>query len=187
MEAKKKPPQVGCAYLRRAVKERIHTMKNKKLVLVLIGVLILAGGIGVGAYATSIFGTESDPLVAKSYLDDVLTPKLQSEFGSQMNNEVKKLEQQINGVSSTLSGNFEIVTLSSGQTLQGSVGCEIVLRSGSATVAGTTGLSDLTSGTVISNGNSVNANHLCVVAGENEGVKASGTVTLLVRGVFKTA
>lgn len=162
-------------------------MKNKKLVLVLIGVLILAGGIGVGAYAASTFGTQSDPLVAKSYLDDVLTPKLQAEFGSQMDNEVQQLEQKINGVSSTISGNFQVVTLSSGQILQGSAGCEIVLRSGSATVAGSMGLSDLTTGDIIADGNSVTANHLCVVAGDNEGVRASSSVILLVRGISKVA
>lgn len=162
-------------------------MKNKKLLLVLIGVLVLATGIGVGAYAASAFGTQSDPLVAKSYLDDVLTPKLQSEFESQLDNEVQQLEQQINGVTSTLSGNYQVVTLSSGQTLQGSIGCEIVLRSGSAAVSGSTGLSDLTAGNVVASGNAVTANHLCVVAGANEGVKASGAVTLLVKGVFQIA
>lgn len=162
-------------------------MKNKKLLLVLIGVLVLATGIGVGAYAASAFGTQSDPLVAKSYLDDVLTPKLQSEFESQLDNEVQQLEQQINGVTSTLSGNYQVVTLSSGQTLQGSIGCEIVLRSGSAAVSGSTGLSDLTAGNVVASGNAVTANHLSVVVGANEGVKASGAVTLLVKGVFQIA
>lgn len=160
-------------------------MKSKKLLLVLIGVLVLAVGVGVGAYAASTFGTKSDPLVAKSYLDDVFTPRLQSEFGSQLSNEVQQLEQQIDGFSSTLSGNYKVVTLSSGQTLQGLVGCEIVLRSGSATATGITGLSDLTAGNVVADGNAVTANHLCVVAGANEGLVASGAVTLLVRGVFK--
>ena len=161
-------------------------MKNKKLLLVLAGVLVIAVGISVGAYAASAFGTQSDPLVAKSYLDNVLTPKLQSEFESQLNTEVHQLEEQINGVTSNLSGSFRAVTLSSGQTLQGSVGCEIILRSGSANAAGSAGLSDLTSGSAVADGSAVTANHLCVVAGENEGVRASGSVTLLVRGSYKT-
>jgi hypothetical protein len=159
-------------------------MKNKKLLMVLAGVVILAAGIGVGAYAASTYGTQSDPLVAKSYLDDVLTPQLQDEFESLVDMQVQQLEQQISSVESSITGNFQAVTLSSGQTLKGSVGCEIVLRSGSATASGSTGLSDLTSGTVVSNGSAMTENHLCVVAAANEGVKASGAVTLLVSGVY---
>lgn len=152
--------------------------------MVIAGIVILAAGIGVGAYAASIYGTQADPLVAKSYLDDVLTPQLQDQFESLVDMQVQKIEQKISSVESSITGNFQAVTLSSGQTLKGSVGCEIVLRSGSATASGSTGLSDLTSGTVISNGSAVTANHLCVVAVADEGVKASGAATFLVSGVY---
>lgn len=162
-------------------------MKNKKVLYVLAGILILAVGVGVGAYAASAFGTQSDPLISKSYLDDVLTPQLQADFESQIDESTQQLEQEINGVESSISGNFSTVTLTAGQVLEGSVGCEIVLRLGSAAAYGTTGLTDLTSGAVVSNGSSVTANHLCVVSAANEGVKASGSVTLLVRGTFSIA
>lgn len=165
----------------------MKTLKNKKILYVLIGILILALGAGIGAYAASAFGTQSDPLIAKSYLDNVFTPKLQADFDAQIDTRVQQLEQEIAGVTSTVSGNFQSVTLSSGQTLKGSVGCEIVLRSGSASASGSTGLSDLTAGAVVSNGSALTANHLCVVSAANEGVKASGSVTLLVKGSFSIA
>lgn len=157
-------------------------MKNKKIMYVLIGLVILAMGVGVGAYAASAYGTKDDPLVAKSYIDDVLTPNLQADFNTQIDDKIKGIEQEISGVASVTSGNFQLMTLTGGQTLQGNVGCEIVLRSG--TVAASGSLSDLTAGTVLTNGSTVSANHLCVVADGNEGVKAAGNATLLVRGIF---
>lgn len=159
-------------------------MKNKKIMYVLIGLVILAVGVGVGAYAASAYGTKDDPLVAKSYIDDVLTPNLQADFNTQIDDKIKGIEQEISGVASVTSGNFQLMTLTGGQTLQGNVGCEIVLRSGTVTVSASDGLSDLTAGTVLTNGSSVSANHLCVVADGNEGVKAAGNATLLVRGIF---
>lgn len=162
----------------------MKTLKNKKILYVLIGIVILALGAGIGAYAASTLGTQSDPLIVKSYLDNVLTPQLQSDFDSQIDSKVQQLEQEIAGVSSALSGNFKTVSLSSGQTLKGTVGCEIVLRSGTASASSSAGLSDLTSGSVVSNGSTLSANHLCVVATANDGVKASGSVTLLIKGSY---
>lgn len=162
-------------------------MKNKKLLIVAAGVLILAVGIGVGAYAASAYGTQSDPLVAKSYLDDVFTPQLQAEFDTKVDTEIQKLEQQISSVEASVTGNFQAVTLTSGQTLTAKAGCEIILRSGSAAVSGSVGLSDITSGSALANGNALTANHLCVVAGDDSGVKATSAVTMLVSGVYSIA
>lgn len=159
-------------------------MKNKKLITVLAAVLILAIGVGVGAYAAGAFGTQSDPLVTKSYLDSVLTPKLQSDYQTKLDSQYNALEQKIAGMSASLEGNFSQVNLASGKTLKGSVGCEIILRSGSAVSAGSGTLSDVTGGSAISAGNAVSANHLLVAGTEGDGVKASGAVILLVKGSY---
>lgn len=157
-------------------------MKKKKILTVLAAVLILAIGIGVGAYAASNFGTQADPLVAKSYLDQTLTPKLQAEFQSKLNEQVQIMEQQI--ASSTTGLNFTVITLTSGQTLKGSIGCEIILRSGAALCSGSSGLSDVTDGKLISIGVALTDNHLCMVSTQGDGVTASSAVTLLVRGGY---
>lgn len=162
-------------------------MKNKKLVTIFAAILILAVGIGVGAYAASNFGTQADPLVAKSYLDKTLTPKLQAEFQAKLDAEVKKLEDEITGAGSGQSANFKSVNLTSGQTLSGNVGCEIILRSGTATAAGSNALTDVTDGKAIAVGSAVTANHLCVPAADGDGVKAGSAVTMLVRGTYKIA
>lgn len=157
-------------------------MKRKKLLMTLAAVLILALGVAVGAVAASSLGTQSDPLVTKSYLDQVLTPQLQSQYQAQLDSQFKDIESEIAGIASSATGNFTAVSLSSGQVLSASAGCEIILRSGSATAVG--GLSDITDGAAVSSGSSIAANHLCVAGAAGDGVRASGAVTLLVRGVF---
>lgn len=152
---------------------------NKKFKTILIAVLLVAVGAGVGAYAASIYGTESDPLVAKSYLDDTLTPKLQAEFQTKLDNQAQQLEQQITSANTTV--NFGAVTLSSGQTLKCGAGCELVLRSGAATASGS--LSDVTVGSALNAGAALTENHLCL-AGSSASVTADGSVTLLVRGTY---
>ena len=157
-------------------------MRKKRIITVLAALVILAVGVGVGAYAASNFGTQADPLVAKSYLDQTVTPKLQAQFQAKLDEQVQQMEQQI--ASTTTGLNFTAVSLSSGQTLKGSVGCEIILRSGTASSSGSSGLSDVTDGKLISVGTALTANHLCMVGTDNDGVKASSAVTLLVRGGY---
>lgn len=160
-------------------------MKNKKIITILAAVLILAVGVGVGAYAASNFGTQADPLVAKSYLDQTVTPKLQADFQTKLDAQVQIMEQQINAQGAGL--NFTAVSLTIGQTLKGGVGCEIILRSGTAVSSGTAGLSDVTDGKLISIGTALTSNHLCMVSTQGDGIKASSSVTLLVRGTYTLA
>lgn len=157
-------------------------MHKKRLVTVLAAVLILALGIGVGVYAASNFGTQSDPLVAKSYLDNVLTPKLRDEYDAQLNKEFSVLDTKISNLAATAKGNFSAVALTSGQTLTTSAGCEIILRSGNAQAYGS--LTDVTEGAALSGSESLAANHLCITAADGSGVRASGDVTLLVMGNY---
>ena len=82
---------------------------------------------------------------------------------------------------------FSVVTLSKGQVLTGDIGCEVMLRVGSATcvAASTPGLVDETSGSTLSGGGALAANHLYMMTVENRGVKAGAdTVKLLVRGTY---
>lgn len=157
-------------------------MRKKRLITVLAAVLILALGVGVGVYAASNFGTQSDPLVAKSYLDNVLTPKLKEEYSAQLGKEFAVLDTKISNVAATAKGNFSAVTLTSGQTLTTSAGCEIILRSGTALASGS--LTDVTDGAALSSSDSLPANHLCITGTDSSGVYASGDVILLVKGSY---
>ena len=152
---------------------------NKKLKTILIAAVLVALGAGVGAYAASTYGTQSDPLVAKSYLDSTFTPKLQSDFQTKIDQQSKVLENKIASSNTTM--NFSTVNLSKGQTLMCSAGCELVLRSGS--VAATGAFSDVTAGTSLAAGGALTANHLNVAA-DSAGVTASAAASNLVRGVY---
>lgn len=149
-------------------------MKKWQIVVLVIAVAVLAAGIG--AYAATSYGTQSDPLVALSYLEDVLGPKMEDELGKQIDEAAEALQAEYGAASSA----FSVVTLASGETLRCGEGCEIVLRSGSAAASGT--LVDVTSGTELASGAAVTANHLYV--GSGSGVTASENCTLLVRGSY---
>ena len=82
---------------------------------------------------------------------------------------------------------FKVVTLSQGQVLEGDVGCEVMLRIGTA-ACGTTdsvGLIDTTDGTVLQDGEALATNHLYMITISTRSVTAtSGTVKVLARGPY---
>ena len=83
---------------------------------------------------------------------------------------------------------WSVLKLSAGQTVTCSIGCEIVLRLGSATCvsSGSTGPIDLTSSSVLAPGKSFVANHLYLVTIENRGLKAgTNGCTVLIKGDYK--
>ena len=53
-------------------------MKKLRMTAVFCIVAVLLGS--VGAYAATNYGTESDPLITLSYLNEVLKPELQQSF-----------------------------------------------------------------------------------------------------------
>ncbi|MGI6130014.1 MAG: hypothetical protein ACOYEO_07995 [bacterium] len=98
-------------------------------------------------------GTEEDPLVAKSYVDQLVC--------------------------------LQVVELEAGEVLRGEAGTEIVLRSGQAAAITTSqgGISDLTAGRDIQNGEAVPANHLLLIPrSDGRGLRALTNIVVLVRG-----
>lgn len=116
-------------------------------------------------------GSESDPLVTKSYVDKVLS----------------NLKQYVDSKPSSSSG-WEIVYMEQGQQLIGDKGTEMILRSGIAAVVdeGNGGLADITEGKDIVNGENVMQNHLLIVPRDDgRGVKAeNNNVILLIKGSY---
>ena len=135
---------------------------KKKLIIILAAALIL-GCLGIGAWAAGSAGTQSDPLVAMSYLDNV-REQLRREFDSALDEAV--------GEVSAGAGEFDSVSLSTGT--------EVLCLEPGATATGT--LIDATSGGVINPGDILSANHLYLVADNN--TLLSGTGEALVRGGY---
>ena len=103
-------------------------MKKWQIVVLVIAVAVLAAGIG--AYAATNYGTQSDPLVAMSYLEKVLGPKMEQQLDEQIAEAAEQYKSQYGAEA----GGFSVVQLPSGGTLSVGEGCEIVLRSGAKTV-----------------------------------------------------
>ena len=140
---------------------------KKKWILGLVCVLT-AALLGVTGAVAANAGSQEDPLVTYSYLNDTFK----------------------NEVLAEANGGFVLVTMSSGQTLKGEVGTEVMLRVGTAvcTASSTPGLIDTTSAGTLNNGAALEKNHLYMMTIEDRGVKATAsTVKVLVRGSYTVA
>jgi len=151
-------------------------MKKKRWTIFAV-VIAVAALAGVAVYAVGSYGSEDDPLVAKSYLESVLRPELEKEMQSELNDAISDLRSG--------SGEFSVVQLSNGQTVTCEVGCEILPRLGSTQAVGTSpALVDTTTGNSVSSGTALTANHLYMVSIAGNGITATadGTYVLISGG-----
>lgn len=173
--------------------------KNRRWIAV--GAAVLCA-VGLGAAALAAAGDSTDPLVTLSYLTQVFTPKVEQavddavaaghdQLLADIDAAMDQWEQQLQtgGSSEPVDGSavFHVVTLSKGQTLVGEIGCEIMLRVGTAVCVTNEnpGLIDCTGATTLNNGASLVKNHLYMVTIETRGVQATANVTkVLVRGPY---
>ena len=150
-------------------------MNRKKFRAFLLVLLALAGLTAIAYTASGGAGSQSDPLVTLSYLTETFT--------GQVMDRVDQLIAQRDGQPG--GGAYAAVTLSAGQTLYGEAGCEVLLRSGGASCIASSapGLVDTTSGSAISGGAQLQANHLYLMT-DSRAVTASKDAVLLVRGGY---
>jgi len=152
-------------------------MKNHFLRTFLI--LLLVAVLGAGAvYAAARYGSQEDPLVAKSYLTDVIEKEITDYTESQIRAAVSDAQGRVQEQIRAAAGVFQSVNLTAGQTLTCEPGTEVVLLSGSVTASGD--LTDTTLGEALSEGE-LAVNHL-YLAGEEAVLTAAGDATLMVRG-----
>ena len=147
------------------------------------------------AYAATA-GGQDDPLVTLSYLNGAFTNQVKTMVDQAVSERQAQMERSLSDILAGHSGSgsssgegsvFAVVTLTQGQSLVGDVGCEVMLRIGSA-VCGTSdgvGLIDTTAGSVLGNGQALVTNHLYMVTISTRRVTAtSGTVRVLARGPY---
>ena len=147
-------------------------------------------------------GSESDPFITRSYLNDIFKPQfmndvktIEQEMTQKFNTRIAELEAQLasgggGGSGQTVLGDtekFRVVTLNRNQTLTCSVGTEIMLRIGTANGQGSVpALVNYTSGSTLSSGNALVTNNMYLVTIEGNGLRATAdTVWVLVRGTYK--
>lgn len=169
-------------------------MKKNRWVLRLAGLLAICGVLNVTAVLAAGVGSAEDPLVTLSYLNDVFMTevlgKVDQEIDKRNQEIVDAVGGQAAGGESGAVNTFSVVTLTNGQVLTGGIGCEVMLRVGSAVCVSPSnpGLINETDGTVLNNGGALVTNHLYMMTIEGRGVKATAATTkVLVRGTYTVA
>lgn len=160
-------------------------MKKSRRLSWLLAIIAVFAALSITAFAVEP-GSSSDPLVTLSYLEDVFFDKIMDEVDERIATRNKDIAKEVTGTSGTADA-FAVVTLTDGQVLTGEIGCEVMLRVGSAvcTSPSAPGLIDETSATTLNNGGALQQNHMYMMTIENRGVKAtSATVKVLVRGGY---
>ena len=164
-------------------------MKKDRWLLRTAALIVLSAVLMTGVSLAAEAGSSDDPLVTLSYLNNTF-------FIDIMRRVDEKIAQRTGqavpsgGFSSSSSASFVVVTLSQGQTLTGDIGCEVMLRVGSAVCVSPSdpGLIDETGGTTLAGGSALVQNHLYMMTIEGRGVRATaGTVKVMARGSYTVA
>lgn len=165
-------------------------MKKNRWFLRMIALLLISGMLMGTAVVAAEVGSAKDPLVTLSYLKetfmDEIMKKVDAKIAERNGQIIRQLEGEITG-GSGVADTFTVVSLSQGQVLTGGIGCEVMLRVGTAACVSPSapGLIDETGGGVLNNGGALVQNHLYMMTIEGRGVTATAAATkLLVRGAY---
>lgn len=164
-----------------------------RIVLIALPVALILGIAALAAGAASSAGTEDDPLVTLSYINDVFVPYVTELFRKDLDEKEASLQGALEARVTALEAGgaggeyaYTVETLSPGQTLVCQRGAELLLRIGSASVtaANTPGLVDTVTGGSLNDGEALLENHLYLVTINGHGVRAVDTVKIVVRGDY---
>lgn len=162
-------------------------MKKKQALILICVIAAVLGLTAAAATAAGGAGTQGDPLVTLSYLNDTFTGQIMDKVDGLIAQRNLQLGQGSGApaLPSGTSSGFAVVTLEPGQSLYGEAGCEVLLRSGEAACAASAppGLVDATSGGSLAGGAPLEKNHLYLMTDSRTLTSDPGAV-LLVRGAY---
>lgn len=158
----------------------------------MVVLLAISGALNMTVSLAVEAGSSGDPLVTLSYLNETFMNTIMQKVDQKIAARNSQIAQQTGGQTggTSASAAFTVVTLSSGQTLTGDVGCEVMLRIGTAVCVSPSapGLIDETTAGTLNNAGALAQNHLYMMTIEGRGVKATAATTkLLVRGTYTVA
>lgn len=169
-------------------------MKKNRWVLRLVSLLAISCVLSTTVSLAAEAGSTGDPLVTLSYLNETFLGNILFAVDQKIAARNSQIVQQLGGSVSTggtsTASTFTVVTLSNGQILTGQIGCEVMLRVGSAVCVAPSspGLIDETTAGTLNNGGALVQNHLYMMTIEGRGVQATAATTkLLVRGSYTVA
>lgn len=144
----------------------------------LVGILSIAAAVVMvmGSVYAADAGSQSDPLVSKSYVDDKIE-QVMAKIGS----------GSTNGSTAVSGTTFTPVNVAVGKTIIGEEGTEMILRAGKAgvVISGSEGISDVTTGQTLYNGHNATLNHLNIISrADGRGFKVTENAWFLVKGGY---
>jgi hypothetical protein len=179
--------------------------RREKLLTVAAAVFVVAALTSLTIFAATNSGTQSDPLITLSYLNEKFAPQIKSDLAGELAAAGYELTKKFDAAvasgapAAPATGSapqtppegggadvFSVVTLADGQTVKCSIGTEVLLRVGTASAVGETpGLVDSTAGLTLAPAKALEKNHLYMVTIESNGFKAtSDVVKVMVRGDY---
>ena len=168
----------------------MNTKKNRWFLRAVV-LLALSGILSTTVSLAAEAGSEGDPLVTLSYLNDTFLDTILTKVDQKIAARNSQIAQELGGQSASGTAlSFTVVTLSKGQVLTGDIGCEVMLRVGTASCVSPSspGLIDESSASALNNGGALVQNHLYMMPIEGRGVQATAATTkLLVRGTYTIA
>ena len=165
--------------------------KRLILTIVIVAILALALGAGIGIMAAGTAGSADDPLITLSYLNDKFKADLVKDIDAMIKARGDEISAKVDASLAGAAGGtaaspdaFKLVTMTAGQTLTLKEGSELLVREGSATVAGAA-LANTTTGEQAAVGAAALINNMYLASAANGGINANaGAVTALVRGTY---
>ncbi len=161
----------------------------------LLGGFVLGQAVGAGSPAAP--GSESDPLVTASWVEeklDALFQAIQDERYEREKLEDRMSQVEENGADSPAPGEngtpaptFKVVEVPAGRMVLTGQGTEVVVRTGRVeAIAGPAGgLSDVTDGRNLDTGDTVERDHLIMSPrGDGRGLKVNSNAYIIIRGDY---
>ena len=163
-------------------------MKNKGLIFAVVTAVLLSSATFIWALANNVYdtgvGSQSDPLVSVSYINQQLLPRISNYIEQRLAGEDAQLG------SDSASGNnrhFEVVSVAAGRRLIGESGTEFILRDGRGTIIASNlgGVSDTTNGVDLAQDAAIPLNHLLIVPrSDGRGLNITADALVMVRGRY---
>lgn len=166
----------------------------QKIAYILVGALCVAviGGVSIAALGEA--GTESDPIVTKSYVEKRLTEiekKITDSSKIQIEQQMATIQGQLADLIKSSGGtteSFKLVQVSNGDVITFGDGAQFILRAGLAkAIAGAGGgLSDITEGKDLKTDQDITTNHLLLIPkADGRGVKINYDSWVMIKGSYQ--
>jgi len=153
----------------------------------------------VTVVAVSAYDGTSDPIISLSYLRQYKVQEIDPQMAA-LQSEIQALQATVKQLSEVQSappqtpvvntGGYNVVQLTFGQTVKAGESCEIILRAGTASVIldalSSGGISDLTEGVDLIDGQEVTLNHhLLVPRDDGRGIRITSDIAyIMIKGAY---